>query len=81
MLNAILRLRNKHVTNHTNRVSPSGQPILKSGVFEEQLGEQARVGSPFCCLPHNIIIKAVKNFPNNSGRGLYACSNSMQNSS
>ena len=38
---------------------------MESGVFEEQLGEQARVGSPFCCLPENIT--AVQNIPNNVG--------------
>ena len=46
---------------------------MESEVLVEQLSEQARVGSPFCCLPDSIT--AVQNFPNNSGRGSYACSN------
>ena len=46
---------------------------MESGVLEAQLGEQARVGSPFCCLPDNMA--AVQKFLNNSGRGSYACSN------
>ena len=74
MLDAIIIVIAQYARDQSpNSVLPCGEPILESGVFEEYLSEQARVGAPFCCLPDNIA--AVQHFPTNSGRGSYACSN------